>query len=228
MWFFLIFPTAYFLHIGFTESLFLALGLGSLLSERSGYWLLAGLLGALCCMTRPTGVVLLPTLAVEAAHQCWITKRWNWRWLWIAIVPAGFAVYLLINWNVAGDAFSFVHRRKEFFAASFAWPWVGIHAAIGNLHRTPNQAEIVGGQELVFVALGLICAILSWITGSWLLFTSSTFIGSAPRYTLTLFPVFILFALVATNRFWNAVITVWSLLFLSLFASLFVRGWWAF
>jgi hypothetical protein len=66
------------------------------------------------------------------------------------------------------------------------------------------------------------------MTGNWLLFTSVTFIESTPRYTLTLFPIFILFALVAANRFWNAVITVWSLLFLALFAGLFVRGWWAF
>jgi hypothetical protein len=43
-----------------------------------------------------------------------------------------------------------------------------------------------------------------------------------------MFPIFILFALLGRNRFWNAVITIWSLLFLALFTSLFVRGWWAF
>ena len=58
--------------------------------------------------------------------------------------------------------------------------------------------------------------------GNWLLFTSATFIESAPRYALTLFPIFVLFALLAASRFWNAVIIVWSLLFLALFASLFV------
>ncbi|MEY2480527.1 MAG: hypothetical protein QOI04_1454 [Verrucomicrobiota bacterium] len=238
VWFFLIFPTAYFLHVGFTESLFLAFAFGSLLSARRDDWLSAGLLGALCCMTRPTGVILLPTLAVEAMHQGWLAKHWRWRWLWIAIVPTGFLVYLLINWHVAGDVFSFVHRKKEWFAASFAWPWIGIRNSFGSLQRTPNDAEIVGGQEIFFVALGLVCAILSWIklrpsyavwiTGTWLLFTSTTFIESAPRYSLTLFPIFILFALAAENRFWNAIITFWSLLFFSLFASLFVRGWWAF
>lgn len=35
VWFFLIFPNAYFLHIGYTESLTLALLLASLLSARS-------------------------------------------------------------------------------------------------------------------------------------------------------------------------------------------------
>ena len=34
-WFLLIFPTAYFLHIGYTESLFLALVLGSFLAART-------------------------------------------------------------------------------------------------------------------------------------------------------------------------------------------------
>jgi hypothetical protein len=30
------------------------------------------------------------------------------------------------------------------------------------------------------------------------------------------------------DRMWNATLTVWSILFLGLFSSLFVRGWWAF
>ena len=69
VWFFLIFPTAYFLHAGYTEGLFLALVLGSLLAARSGRWWLAGLLGALCTMTRANGLALLPVLAVEAVHS---------------------------------------------------------------------------------------------------------------------------------------------------------------
>jgi len=237
-WFFLIFPTAFFLHIGYTESLFLALGLGSLLAARMRRWWLAGVLGALAWMTRATGAVLVPVLAVEAMHQYWVARRWKWHWLWIAFVPVGFGVYLLINWHLTGDPFSFLRMRQKLFAMSISWPWVGIREAIGSFDRPPSEAEMIGGQELYFVALGLICTIVSWIklrplyatwmTGNWLLFTSVTFLQSTPRYTLTLFPIFILFSLVAANRFWNAVITVWSLLFLALFTSLFVRGWWAF
>lgn len=236
-WFLSIFPTAYFLHIGYTESLFLALALGSFLAARTEHWWAAGVLGAFCWMTRPTGLVLAPALLVEAAQQYWTIRRWNWRWLWIALVPAGFFVFLLINLHVTGDAFSFLRLRKSAFAISTSWPWVGIHNAL-DFRRDPIQGEMVGAQEFYFVALGLICAVVSWInlrlsyatwiTGIWLLFTSATFILSAPRHSVTLFPIFIIFALLAANRFWNAVITVWSLLFLALFASLFVRGYWAF
>ena len=49
VWFLLIFPTAYFLHIGYSESLFLALVLGCLLAARMQSWAVAGLLGALAC-----------------------------------------------------------------------------------------------------------------------------------------------------------------------------------
>jgi Mannosyltransferase (PIG-V) len=238
VWFFLIFPGAYFLHIGYTESLFIALALGSLLAARRDRWWLAGILGAFAWMTRAPGMILVPTLATAAAHRFWTTKRWEWRWLWIALVPAGFCVYLLVNWHVTGDPFWFFGARRKLFAIWPAWPWHGIHELIGNMRREPGQGEMVGTQELIFTLIALVCSILAWfkmrpahavwITGNWLLLSSSNFISSMPRYTLPLFPIFVFFAVFSRNRFWRATITVWSLLFLALFSSLFVRGWWAF
>jgi hypothetical protein len=238
VWFFLIFPTAYYLHIAYAESLFLALVLGSILAAISGRWWLAGVLGALSWMTRANGIILLPALAIEAIHQWVVTKRWNWRWLWIAIVPAGFAIYLFVNWKVTGDPFAFLPMRKRLFTMEASWPWVGIRNAIGNLRGTPNYAETVGAQELYFAVLGFVCMILSWIklrpvhaawiTGNWFLIASVNFLVSTPRYTLTMYPVFMLFGFAGRSRFWTAVITVWSLLFLALFSIVFVRGGWAF
>jgi MFS family permease len=238
VWFFLIFPTAYFLHIGYSESLFLALALASILAARIERWWLAGLLGAFCWMTRGTGAILVPALAIEATQQYCSTRRWKWRWLWIAVVPLGFAVYLLINWHVSGDALAFLQTRKISFKQWFALPSVGIRHAISAHYLTPNEAEMVGAQELQFVALGFVCMLISWIklrpvyavwmTGTWLLFTAVNFLQSVPRYTLTMFPIFILFALLGRNRFWFGALTVWSVLFFALFAVLFARGEWAF
>jgi len=105
-------------------------------------------------------------------------------------------------------------------------------------YRTPNEAEMVGVQELAFLALGFICTLISWIklrptyaawmTGNLILFASVNYFRSIPRYTLTMFPIFILFGLLSQNRFWAGVLTVWSLLFFALFAVLFARGEWAF
>jgi hypothetical protein len=238
VWFFLIFPTAYFLHVGYSESLFLALAFASVLAARTDRWGLAGLLGAFCWLTRATGAVLVPTLAVEAAQKYSTNPRWNPRWLWIALVPTGFAVYLLLNWRVTGDALAFLQTRKISFGQSFALPSTGIWKMITAHYPTPNEAEMVGAQELAFLGLGLICTIISWIklrpmyavwmTGNWILFSSVNYFRSIPRYTLTMFPIFILFGLLSQNRFWAGVLTVWSLLFFALFAVLFARGEWAF
>lgn len=98
---------------------------------------------------------------------------------------------------------------------------------------------MVGTEEFFFIILGLACTVWCWLslrksyavwmTFNWLLWTSTSFILSTPRYTLILFPVYILFARLAARRpVWGGVITAWSLLFLALFVSLFVRGYWAF
>jgi hypothetical protein len=114
----------------------------------------------------------------------------------------------------------------------------GIRQAIWAHYPTPSEAEMVGAQELFFVALGFVCTIISWLklrpvyamwmTGCWILSASVSFFRSMPRYTLTMFPIFILFALLGKNRFWAGVLTVWSLLLFALFAVLFAHGEWAF
>ena len=177
-------------------------------------------------------------LGVEAAQKYFTNRRWNPRWLWIALVTSGFAVYLLLNWLVTGDASAFLRTRKVSFEQTFALPWAGIWKMVRAHYRTPNEAEMVGVQELAFLALGFICTIISWIklrpiyaawmTGNLILFASVNYFRSIPRYTLTMFPIFILFGLLSQNRFWAGVLTVGSLLFFALFAVLFARGEWAF
>ena len=237
-WFFLIFPTAYFLQIGYTESVFLALVFGAFLASRTDRWWLAGLLGMLAAMTRANGLALLPVLAVEAGHQFHQTKKWNWSWCWIILVLAGCATFLAINRSVGGSFFAFVDIRRTVFRIFPAWPWVGIGHAITDLGRQPSQANMVGGEELFFIGLILFCAIISWIRlrpayATWislhaLAMTSVTFIQSSPRYALACFPIVILFAILSGRRFWLGILSAWSLLFFAFFAILFARGWWAF
>jgi Gpi18-like mannosyltransferase len=238
VWFLFIFPTSYFLHIGYTESLFLMLALSSIYSARRERWLLAGVFGAFTCLTRANGLVLLPVLAMEAAHQYWTTRRWRWQWLWIAVAGLGFGGYLLLNRQITGNAFAFTGLMKQFFFKSLSSPLTGIDNVLGALSRAPGEAEMIGVQELIFITLGLVCTVLSWIklrpsysvwmTGNWLLFVSVSFVLSVPRYTLTMFPIFILFAMLAERRVWLAAISVWSILYLSFFSSLFTWGRWAF
>ncbi|MDQ2937649.1 MAG: glycosyltransferase family 39 protein [Acidobacteriota bacterium] len=238
VWFLLIFPTSYFLHIGYTESTFLMLVLSCVLAARKQRWMLAGIFGALSCLTRLNGLVLIPALVVEAAHQYRTIRRWQWQWLWIGAVALGFSGYLLLNKSITGEPFAFLAIQHQHFSKSLAWPWTGILSTFDAMGRPLSEAEMIGVQELLFVVLGFACTVVSWIklrpvysvwmTGNWLLVVCVTFVLSVPRYTLTMFPIFILFSMLATRRIWMAVITVWSILYLSLFAITFASGHWSF
>ena len=237
--FLFIFPTSYFLHIGYTESLFLALVVGCFLAARTKRWPLAGALGLLAGLTRINSLILLPALAIEALQQWQETRRRRWEWLWIGAVALGFGGYLLLNFYVTGDALAFMKIQQGNFFKSLTWPWVGLRGPFFAMwDRAPAESQMVGVQESFFILLGLVGTIWCWakqrpaygvwMTGNWLLFTCTSFVLSVPRYTLVMFPLYILFAKLSARHFWNAVITVWSLLFLALFINLFVRGRWAF
>jgi hypothetical protein len=237
----LVFPTAYFLHIGYNESLFLALALGAFVAARSRLWWAAGLLGCLAAMARINGVLLLPALAFEAWEEYrGAGRRARAGWLWLLLVGAGFGVYLLINWWVFGDPRAFLGMQGQHWFKSPTWPWVGIRGAWDATGgRAPSDAQVVGWQEFFFVLLGLGLTAWAWLrlrtsyavwmTCNWLLWTSTKFVLSVPRYTLVLFPAFILFARLRASRpAWGAAVAVWSLLFLALFAARFAQGYWAF
>lgn len=239
VWFLLIFPTSYFLHIGFTESLFLALAISCFVAARSGHWPLVGILGALAALARVNGVMLVPALAMEAYLIYRHTRQWDWQWLWIGGIGAGTAGYLLLNYSVTGDPFAFAEIQKEHWHKSLAWPWTGIRALVESLsYRGPSKSQMYVGQELLFLGIGIVGSVLAWtklrpsygvwMAGNVLLFASTSFILSTPRYVLILFPMYILFARLGESRAWYTVLTVWSLLFMSFFIGLFVQGRWAF
>jgi hypothetical protein len=243
-WFLLIFPTAYFLHIGYTEALFMALVLGSFLAARTDRWWLAGLLGGLAALTRINGLVLLLALPVEAATQ-WYTaapadRRWRWEWLAIGLVGIGFAIYLGLNLVIYGTPFQFLVVQHDHWFKSLAAPWDAISSALSwfGPDRTPDEMLMYGAIELLFVAIGLVGTIVAavrfrpswfaWMAGNLVLFVSTSFLLSTPRYVLTLFPLFVAMAL-ATRRTWLLVtLSAISLAGFIYFAGRFSTGCWAF
>ncbi len=241
VFFLLTFPTAYFLHVGYTESLFLALVVGAFLGARGRRWRLAGLLGGLAGMTRVNGLLLLPALACEVFEQYRVEgRRWRWEWLWVLSPGAGFGVYLLINFLVFRDPFAFLRVQDEFWYKQLTWPTTSIWKTWESVaERGPAEALMVGWQELFFILVGLGGTAWSWarlrtsyavwMTLNWLLWTSTSFVLSVPRYTLVMFPLYVLLARAAAR--WpvaGGLVVVWSLLFMGLFIGRFVTGNWAF
>lgn len=233
------FPTSYALHIPYTESLFLTLSCGSLLCARSRRWALAGLLGACAALTRINGVALGAALLLEIWTCYREDKRWRTEWLFVLLVPAGAIGYLLVNFLVAGDPFAFLRFQHEHFRRTLDWPWNGYFEMWkAFLRRASSEAFVLRGQELLFATLMLAGTIASvvklrasyaaFMVVNALLVMSFTYPWSVPRYTLILFPLYLLMARTGRKPLAFALMTAWSLLFLSFFSSLFVRGFWAF
>lgn len=236
VWFLLIFPTSYFLHIAYTEGLFFALSLGCFLAARKQSWLLAGALGAAACLTRVTGLILGPAIAMEAFLQYRAARRIDYRWLWMGLIPLGFVGYLALNYHVTGDPFAFSAIQREHWFKTFASPWFGVSDV---WRRIPGLNAIEGLHEFFYIALSFICCFWCawwlrasytvWMFGTWLLVNSTSYVVSVPRYALTLFPIFILFARIATGRrLVFGVLTFFSLLYYALYAGRFAQGYWAF
>lgn len=239
VWFMFIFPGSAALHLPYTESLLLALVLGSFLAARTNRWALAGILGALACLSRINGLVLIPALMAEAGYEFWLTRRWRWQWLWIVPIGLGVLGYLLLNYHVHSNPFMFMTYRREHWFQALTWPWVGILGKVGMaLDGVGEQGVILGVQDLFFIVLGLVGTVWAclksrpsyavWMICNWLLFTSTGFITGVSRFTVVMFPLYILFSRLAVRRIWYAAITTWSLFFLALFTALYVEGHWVF
>jgi Mannosyltransferase (PIG-V) len=236
--FFIVFPTAYFLMVGYTEALFCALAFGAVLQARQQRWVAAGMLGGLAAATRLTGLALLPMLVIEL-----LLARRLLRTAWHALVPPllillGFAVYLVTNLLVLGSPVAFVTVQREHWAHSLAAPWVGFAAAIRSLSwRVPWEKLTVGGGEIAGGIAAYATTTLSWLrlrpsdaayaTVLTVMVTFLPFWLSIPRYLLSLYPLFLLVGRIRNTSIYLALLSA-SFLAQIVFGLAFGRGYWAF
>jgi Gpi18-like mannosyltransferase len=245
-----IFPTSYFLIAGYTESLFLFLTIGCFYYARKGNWLPAGVTGMLASATRITGLILIPSLLYEYLWQKSKSKsKLKSKYesknvkdaLFLCMIGFGFISYLLLNYIIWGNIFAFLEIQREHWFKHLAPPWEGLLGALWSISwRDPGGKVLVGGAELVFGLFGLAGIIYAIITKlrpsytiymllTWLAVASTSYWLSMPRYTLSLFPIFIILAIIGDKReVMHYAMTIAFLLFFSFFLVLFTQGYWAF
>jgi hypothetical protein len=207
---------------------------------RTERWWLAGIAGGLAALARVNGLVLIPTLAVEAWLQWRRDGRVRVGWLAIGGVGIGFGIYLWVNWSVYGDPFAFSRIQGQHWFKDLSPPWDGIAAMVRSTQRFHgDEAFMLGWMELLFTAIGLAATVgtaiwlraswAMWMAGNWLLMVSTGWVMSVPRYSLVLFGIFALAAL-ATER-WRAagwLLGIASAAAMGYFAWRFATGVWAF
>ena len=205
-----LFPTAYFLFAPFSESLFLALAVGSLYAARHHRWAAAGLLGAGAALTRSVGVLLCVVLAVEAVHQArgqlvrgQLAR--TARALACCTLPAAGTLAYLAFWQYEGAGALTPFRAQGGWERTFSWPWNTL--AHGLRSGTDGIGGYPGGYwtvDLLVVVLALALAVwvarrarpsfgayawLSLLFPLWLVFADRPLM-SMPRFVLPVFPLF--------------------------------------
>jgi Gpi18-like mannosyltransferase len=230
----LLFPTGFFMHIVYTEGLFLTTVLGAFLSARRGNWRAVAIFGVLAGLTRINAFVLAPALLVEA----WGNSRIGRvpRLLASLTVFLGVAIYLWINHAVAGDPFAFLTVQNDSFYRTFAWPWRGAMNLWDLAGPGGSNSMMNGVLQVICLPLLLAACVIAvvrqrpsyaiWTIGQVLIFTAQGFVLSLPRLALVLFPAFIWLGPRTAGPVFGTLWFAASVLFLSFLAGQFAQGWW--
>lgn len=209
-------PLSFFFSAVYTESLFLALSVGSIYAARRQRWLLAGVLGGLAALTRTTGVLLFVPIVIM---QLKARRRIDRRFASALIVPAALLAYLGslaasgISWTAPFHAQAVWHRvsvtplgalaaalRDAVVAASGILRGAPIYdpTKIGPL--APGAENILLLVVLAVAAAALICCFrrLPFEYGAYAAVTlvmclwspvAGEPLGSLDRFVLTMFPL---------------------------------------
>jgi len=235
----LIFPTAFFFSMVYTESLFFLFIIASFYFARTKHWWLAGIFGALASATRLPGIFLFPALLVE----WWQQKKLASSFLPILLVPLGLVYYmryLAINF---GDSLMFIHVQKFFGAGRSADRIILLYQVFWRYFKMLVTVEkstltyFAVIMEFLAAASFLILIIFTYLKRwySYLIFMVLAYITptltgtflSLPRFVLVLFPGFILLSLWSEKYRWLKILYPLLAIPLLIFCLiLFTRGFW--
>ena len=244
-----VYPFAFFLIAGYTESLFLALVIGCFLLARKKDWVWAGVLAGLATLTRNQGILLSAVLLWEGMLQYRerqsLHRKDIFKILFASSLPAlafaAFALYIHNGLNAGWpwDTLSAIWGQYSGF------PWEGV---IGNLRQLLTLPRSQDLYWLPTTVLDLILAILipivliihrrairsTYLIFAWLLlFIALVKLGpentlvSFPRYMIAAFPFFVAITPAVNTRYARLAILGICLMLQAILLSMFYIWSWA-
>jgi hypothetical protein len=245
----LIFPSAFFFSMIYTEALFFLLIIGSFYFTRTKRWWLAGIFGGLASATRLVGIFLLPALAFEWWQQFQNQKNKSRKndllksLPFLLLIPLGLLAYMRFLAVVYHDPLLFIHVQAFFGAGRSAgrvillyqvfWRYLKMVITVDKGTLTYFVVILEALSAIGFLFLGLFVFLRRWY--SYLIFMvlaylTPTFTGtflSMPRFVLVLFPGFILLSLWVEKYRWLRILYPVIAIPLFIFCLiLFTRGYW--
>jgi hypothetical protein len=221
---FCFFPGSFVLSMAYTEGLTIAAAAGAILALTRRRWVLAGALGAVAAMTRPTAAVLI-VVAGWSAVAAWRRGAGARPFVAPALTTAGAATVVVYQWVLTGHPFEWLHVEQvtwhdhSGFTVDIVhrfenWVQTGILGfGVGDL----NDPVWAGGFVLALIGAWLLVrrrlpAELTIYGFGALLFAVSSFnVGPRPRPLLLAFPVIIAAAASVRGWWWRVVVVASAL-----------------
>ncbi|MFZ5975464.1 MAG: hypothetical protein ACOYU3_08660, partial [Bacillota bacterium] len=243
----LLFPAAFFLGAGFSESVFIFLVAAALYYARSDSFGVAVFFGAAAAFTRLLGVlVAIPILLeiFEKSRAYEICREKGWRialralWpkaAWILVVPVGTFAYLLINKAITGDWLTFMVYQREHWSQQFGLFFLNVGTIFDQIPiRDFEMNAFLWIPQLVCIVLTLVLMLrtcksqrISYVffaLAYFLVAIAPTWLLSAPRYIMAMAPLYFMLASITKKR-WADIIMTASLAVMQLYLMWgFVNG----
>ncbi len=241
--YFMLFPSVFFAMFPYTEALFLMLLLAAMYYLRKKEYILSGILGAFCALTRSVGVLLVFPFVIQAAQDVWEGKfdRAFWKRLlktgWpVFLIPIGTLIYLSINWIVQGSPFSFMKVQKAHWGQGFDILPHTIWYITRNIFTYQIDVSIPLWITQILFILAILAAMVMvakrqapvFLVYSLFFFyfsISLTWLLSAPRYMLVMFPCMMELARRCKSKKADRIMTCVLAVCLIVFASAFAIGY---
>ena len=245
------YPYAMFFFAGYTESLFVLLCLTVFLFLRRGKpldWWLAGFFGFLAALTRASGVILVIPFLVVFIQRCWIGgeyDRQSWRqklnaFVPIVLIPIGVLVYMIYLGYTQGNPLSFSTQEASSWSRHLSLPWNGLISTL-QVFFTPSSLQVYNFRDIAFTLIPLVALATGWkhLPLHYSLFAVAMVIFSlsypfipleplsaAPRYMMSIFPIFVIFAVWGKHPCFDRVFVAFSLSVFAVNTILFISHYW--
>lgn len=215
-----VFPTSLFFLTSYSEGLFFFLVVAAFNFLRKRKLLWATVFATLASATRLVGLALVIALLTDV----YLTSGINRKNFFVLLAPTGFLIYCWYLYTQTGDPFYFITAENH-WQRSLTLPGLNFLESIKNFNFLELLFATFGVGLVIrsFRFLPVSYSIYGLVSLLLPLFTPS--LMSMPRFLLPIFPFFILVALVK-NKNINLAYQMISLMLLSLFAVLFINGYW--
>ncbi len=248
VFYFIIFPTGFFMTQIYTEGLFVGLAFGCLAMLKRKNWLAAALLGSFATLTRAVGAALIiPMLVTWFRNDEWMPLDLEWRQvfyqgiplkpLWHALLAFAPAITFFIwKFSYYGLAFDFI--ESNYFGRAYLDLGYAFYSFTEAWHQimtgNPQRAAYFS-LEIAGLALGFLACFLTFKSHPELAWFSFTVVmiswGSGPiqgiqRYILAAPVVFVTLARWGKNPVFDRAWTILSILLMGLLAMLFAMDMW--